>query len=428
MYGSATVLASMKKVRYQVYIHFVNHKPEHAYCQCPIGLAQCCSHVGGFLFAINSYNMEVMRKETATSCTSKKSAWNVPRKMTSEPKPLKDMSFSRPKSLTSQSRDEDDTRVTVLNFDPRHSSQRIPDAGHYLQKMMELKTVFPNTGMSHLAIIPDPAPPYESEQVVCTSDNPLEEKIADMIYEPNTSTAHLLEGIDQDLSAYIEEQTRGQRESTLWKDLHKGRITSSLFGDVLHAGPNPASLIQRIFTGSNLDKYSSLPKAVQWGVQHEKDALEDYLLLQNSVTTITVAETGLTIYPSHPFLGASSDGKITDMSQPSENRTGVLEIKCPYSIKGRSICDMEVHDIVAMGLQEFCLEMTEQGTRLRRNHKYYAQVQGEMAIMGCSWCDFVVWTAAEENNCFVERILFDPEFVSMMLPKLVEFFVTHILH
>lgn len=68
-------------------------------------------------------------------------------------------------------------------------------------------------------------------------------------------TAHLLEGIDQDLSAYIEEQTRGQRESTLWKDLHKGRITSSLFGDVLHAGPNPASLIQRIFTGSNLDKY-----------------------------------------------------------------------------------------------------------------------------------------------------------------------------
>lgn len=127
-------------------IYTVNHKPEHAYCQCPIGLAQCCSHVGGFLFAINSYNMEVMREETATSCTSKKSAWNVPRKMTSEPKPLKDMSFSRPKSLTSQSRDEDDTRVTVLNFDPRHSSQRIPDAGHYLQKMMELKTVFPNTG------------------------------------------------------------------------------------------------------------------------------------------------------------------------------------------------------------------------------------------------------------------------------------------
>lgn len=66
---------------------------------------------------------------------------------------------------------------------------------------MELKTVFPNTGMSHLVIIPDPAPPYESEQVVCTSDNPFEEKIADMIYEPNTSTAHLLEAIDQDLSA-----------------------------------------------------------------------------------------------------------------------------------------------------------------------------------------------------------------------------------
>lgn len=27
-----------------------------------------------------------------------------------------------------------------------------------------------------------------------------------------------------------------------------------------------------------------------------------------------------------------------------------------------------------------------------------------MAIMGCSWGDFVVWTAASQSNCFVERI------------------------
>ena len=67
------------------------------------------------------------------------------------------------------------------------------------------------------------------------------------------------------------------------------------------------------------------------------------------------------------------------------------------------------------------------GPRLKRNHKYYAQIQGEMAMMGCPWGDFVVWTAAKESNCFIERIHFDSAFCTCMMPKLVEFFVHHIL-
>ena len=49
---------------------------------------------------------------------------------------------------------------------------------------------------------------------------------------------------------YIEENIRTQRESELWRLLHRGRITSFLFGEVLHA----KSLIQRILNGSNLDR------------------------------------------------------------------------------------------------------------------------------------------------------------------------------
>ena len=61
--------------------------------------------------------------------------------------------------------------------------------------------------------------------------------------------------IDQDLVRYIEEQTRPQRDSDLWKKLHLGRITSSIFGDVIQAGEKPTSLLQQILYGSNLDKY-----------------------------------------------------------------------------------------------------------------------------------------------------------------------------
>ena len=95
----------------------------------------------------------------------------------------------------------------------------------------------------------------------------------------------------------------------------------------------------------------------------------------------------------------------------SETGSGVFEIKCPYSINGQLVNTMEVFQIVELGHREFCLEMSDQGPRLRR----------------CSWCDFVVWTPANRSNCFIERIYFDEVFVSNILPKLVEFFILNIL-
>ena len=67
-------------------------------------------------------------------------------------------------------------------------------------------------------------------------------------------------------------------------------------------------------------------------MDHEEEALADYLMLQNSVSSVSVTPTGLTLFPSHPFLCASGDGKIEDMSEGPHNKHGVLEIKCPYSI------------------------------------------------------------------------------------------------
>ena len=54
------------------------------------------------------------------------------------------------------------------------------------------------------------------------------------------------------------------------------------------------------------------------------------------------------------------------------------------------ITDREVEELLVH--KEFCLEQTEQGPQRKRNHPYYAQIQGEMAIMEVPWCDFVVLT------------------------------------
>lgn len=61
--------------------------------------------------------------------------------------------------------------------------------------------------------------------------------------------------INESLSSYIEEKTRGQRACSVWRDLHRGRITSSLFGAILSSGTNPVSLVNQIINGSNLDRY-----------------------------------------------------------------------------------------------------------------------------------------------------------------------------
>ena len=96
---------------------------------------------------------------------------------------------------------------------------------------------------------------------------------------------------------------------------------------------------------------------MQWGASHETDALAGYLVLQSAVTSLSVTPSGLTLLPSHPFLGASGDGRITDTS---ETGSGVLEIKCPYSINGQLVNTMEVFKIVELDHREFCLEMSDQ--------------------------------------------------------------------
>lgn len=169
-------------------------------------------------------------------------------------------------------------------------------------------------------------------------------------------------------------------------------------------------------------RYAKLPDAVQWGVDNEDNARADYIQLNKMANDdFSVKPTGLTLCSTHSFLGASSDGKVTD-----GNDTGLMEIKCPFSVDGLNVCKMEVPDILALNSKHFCLVATERGPSLQKTHKYYAQVQGEMAIMGMPWCDFVVWTGAPKNNMSVDRIYFDSEFVTSMMPKLVKFYLDHI--
>uniref|UniRef100_A0A1X7TX40 Uncharacterized protein n=1 Tax=Amphimedon queenslandica TaxID=400682 RepID=A0A1X7TX40_AMPQE len=61
---------------------------------------------------------------------------------------------------------------------------------------------------------------------------------------------------------------------------------------------------------------------------------------------------------------------------------------------------------------------------LKRNHQYYYQIEGAMAITGAKWCNFVVWTP---KKCTIQRITFNPYFWESTYSQLKDTYFCHIL-
>ena len=108
---------------------------------------------------------------------------------------------------------------------------------------------------------------------------------------------------------------------------------------------------------------------------------------------VVVKDCGLSLLANRAYLEASSDGRVYDPA--STLQSGVLEIQCPYSIDGKVIKKEQVADIVKIHVSKFFLEQSGDQLALKRNSRYYCQVQGEMAILKIPWCDFVVWTMVD---------------------------------
>lgn len=117
---------------------------------------------------------------------------------------------------------------------------------------------------------------------------------------------------------------------------------------------------------------------------------------------VNVSPSGFVVHPDAPYLGASPDAKVY---HPAANPPfGLAEVKCP-----NVVCITDVSHIKFVGGQ----------AKLKRNHKYFWQVQGQLAITGLSWCDVITST---KTDITVERIWLDETLVMEMKNKLDPFF------
>ena len=58
------------------------------------------------------------------------------------------------------------------------------------------------------------------------------------------------------------------------------------------------------------------------------------------------------------------------------------------------------------------------------DHAYYAQVQGEMAVLDIEWCDFVLFS---NDKVGVDQIVADYDYWMDLLEKFEQFYLQHVL-
>ena len=205
-------------------------------------------------------------------------------------------------------------------------------------------------------------------------------------------------------SEVVERLTRGQRNNDIWAEARKCRLTASNFGAIVNSQKR-TSVLKTV-----MGYYGYVSSdAIEWGKKREKVALSAYLKeMNNDGKKVSVSESGLLISEEYPFLGASPDGVVRQNGE-----IGLVEIKCPY--KHRQVTPYQASDDKTF----CCVKDVNGNVTLKKNHKYFYQIQGQMAIKGCNWCDFVVWTT---KGLVIERVVFDSQLWQTMKTNLVEFY------
>ena len=203
---------------------------------------------------------------------------------------------------------------------------------------------------------------------------------------PDCNESELIEAFNIKLSFNdtqlneLEKITRGQDKSKAWKQQRVGCITGTKMREVITKVNTLAKkkktqtvslLLVKIFKEKSIKQLES----VQWGKIHEDSARSAFF--QKTVKAHKNGKlhtSGLITSKSFPYIRASPDNIFTCDCCPESPTT--VEYKCPYKIKDKSVS-------AAWEETDF---LEKQGDRvaLKRNHKYYTQVTGQMAVKNCS--------------------------------------------
>ena len=208
----------------------------------------------------------------------------------------------------------------------------------------------------------------------------------------------------------VEQATKGQVGNSEWRRYHTFTLTASNFRKVAVAKGWSDSLMVSLFASKDLSHVA----AIRHGRENETVAVQAYCRkMAENGNQVEVAESGLVLHPRYKFLGASPDRVVFD-PKAFPARYGLLEVKCPHRafLENQTVLE-------ACHSPDFCCQAIDGTAQLKPSHAYHYQVQGQMAVTGALWCDFVVWI---RDSLFIQCVKFDKNFwVEKILQRLVEF-------
>ena len=422
---------------HEVRIAISNDYPHHvtrAACSCVAGKTGMCSHVIGLLKQIIHYAMMKLQSVPEDmACTQMQQVWHKPRPAHIEAEPVMNVAFCKAKQCQAQTK-KNPVICTLYEarshaIQPYISDQCINLKAGLVQckPTCAFAQILPSND-THVDIISTPfggvpkssAISYQSLEYE-KLDKPAELALPSLPLGilDNVPCVYNIRNDHQKLAldklrisleeAYeLEQSTKQQSSSAQWQASRIGRVTASRFGEVLLRRSLPTNTFVESFFKTK--EYASLPIQLSHGCHNEPKARNIYI----SNTGFTVGLCGLVVNPSLPWLGASPDGIVVDPSEPS---VGLLEIKCPYTYRLLTVEE-------ATGDSSFFAELSDGKVSLKKDHKHFYQVQGQMALAKVTWCDFMIYTF---KNYSIQRIRFEPDFWEIVQPSLTDFYFQYIL-
>jgi len=366
---------------------------------CRIG--ESCSHVAAILFKVEA---SVRLDYTSTACTGVACKWNASFVQKVQPAPIVNIGLSR-KGRAEQLSIRLATSTTAIDNVTTEQDEFLLQLATISQPVC--LSLFDSTCETFQASLPEP----DSEPSLPQSLRSL--------YQPPLCTASEADiskycetiniSITQSEVDFVEKSTVLQAKSVTWHEQRAGRITASVAHKVMRTDlSNPAkSLILGITSGST--KELNVLSVIH-GRQNEPVAINLFKeKLPQLHKDAEIKQTGFRLCMENPWLGASPDGII----RCSCHGEGVLEVKCPYSLRDLSLSDMIQHP-------ECCL--TPDGV-LKKSHPYYTQLQVQMYVLQVQYGILLLFTQTLAV-CSVER---DSVFLQSCVGQLQSFWQTHVV-
>ena len=442
-------------------ICIISGKVLHAFCSCVAGTVGYCNHILALMLKLCKYTLydckstkDLCKDKDETeglACTSELQKWH--RKgggSNISPQPISSVIVNKTKCETSSTRTSKDGGVKSLLYEARISA--VCHEEKIEQFKQDLSKIYANMGLSQMASdtrqhnMVDtkfgkcPIGSFGSYQLLFTESNfsakadtssvprriealnceqfprfpHIEEEHMNIPDTLSTEEQQFITSLTKDENEIndIEVNTRAQADCEEWNKQRCHRFTASKFHLISHRKRNHNTLAETLI---HPKKFSN--RAVEHGRNFEPVALMEYQkYMKNARTPVKVFPSGFVISKSHPILGASPDAKVID---PGCLETfGLAEVKCPYKVAN-------VAPIDACSDPKFCMEKTGTDTcQLKKNHEYYAQVQGQMGVTGCRWCDFILYT---RKGIYIQRVAFDADFWNKLRQELTSYYFNNFI-